>query len=856
MTLKEALTYDDVLLVPKRSPVKSRKEVEISSMVTKKIKLNIPFISANMDSITESAMAIAMAMEGGLGIIHQFLSVEDQVREVLKVKRSENIIVEKPYTIGPHKTLKDVKETMEENGIKSLLVVDLSKKLLGMLTRRDILFETDNSKKVEDIMTKFSDLVTAPEGTTVEEAKEILRVNKLEKLPLVDKEGYLKGMMTAKDIIRSAEHPIAAKDKRGRLLVGAAVGVKDYSERVKKLLDADCDIIVVDIAHAHSDLAINTVKNIRREFGDIQLAAGNIATAEAATDLISAGVDALKVGVGPGCFGAGTRILMSNGFYKNVEEIAPGDGVINKYGKSVAVLKSFSTGIRKVRRIRSSIFHESTCVTPDHRYWVGDLNSTSKATLQSRGYARLLQLESKTIPKMSKYKWKQVQDFKQDVLLMPSKINFELMESFNICLKKRSGGNWRTGFTYEPDINLTPCYELGYILGTFLGDGSASVSKYKNSRRGSVKWYFGKNELDIANKLAGCIEKVFNKKCNIYFKKKIIQVIFYYKPLADFLTSFGKHENKELPHEYFVNNKDYLKGLLEGLIDSDGNCEPGGRIRFTNTSKKLIELFGVLCYLVRGFFPNSSAREISIGGLKNADIRNFNLSYRSDIINTGLKRLTEDHQAVKILDSEEVDEPVEVYDLEVDCPTHSFIANNAIVHNSTCVTRLVAGAGVPQLTAVMDVSKIANLEKIPAWADGGLRTSGDVVKSLAAGASASFSGFLFSGTEETPGMTIIKEGRKYKIYRGSASFGMALTRKNRENRDDLNPFDYTPEGVEAMVPFKGSVSEVIKGLIGGLKSGISYCGGRNISEMQKNAEFIKITSGGLKESGYHDVNRV
>ena len=476
MNLREALTYDDVLLVPKKSPVKTRKEVDVSTRLTRKIKVNIPLVSSNMDSVTESRMCIAMARHGGIGVIHQFMPVEDQAKEVLKAKRSENLIIENPYMLSPHVTLKDAKDTMAQHGVQGILVVDHNKKLVGVLTRRDIIFEKDETKKVEELMTKGNDLVTAKVGTTIEEAKEILKKNRIEKLPIVDGNGILSGLISAKDIIKSARHPEASKDIKGRLLVGAAVGVKEgYLQRAEKLLEAGCDAIVVDIAHGHSDLLLNTVRNLRKNFGDIQIVAGNIATAEAAKDLISADVDAVKVGVGPG---------------------------------------------------------------------------------------------------------------------------------------------------------------------------------------------------------------------------------------------------------------------------------------------------------------------------------------------------------------------------------------------STCITRIVTGSGVPQLTAVMDVSKVAQEAGVPVWADGGMRGSGDVVKALAAGASVAFSGFLFSGTAETPGMTVLRNGRKYKIYRGSASFGAALTRKEREKKDDLNPFDYTPEGVEAMVSFKGSVSEVIKGLIGGLKSGISYCGARNIEEMQKNAEFIKVTPIGLKESGFHDVEGV
>jgi len=327
--------------------------------------------------------------------------------------------------------------------------------------------------------------------------------------------------------------------------------------------------------------------------------------------------------------------------------------------------------------------------------------------------------------------------------------------------------------------------------------------------------------------------------------------------LADFLKSFGKRIDKELPQEYLINNKEYLEGIFDGLVDSDGTEEHYGRIRFTNTSKKLIELFNVLCYLVKGFFPNNSKREITIGGLSNANINNFNVSYRSDVITTGLKRLTKNYQAIKILESEETDLFVKVYDLEIDCPTHSFIANNAIVHNSTCITRIVTGSGVPQLTAVMDCAKAAQGSGIPIIADGGIKNSGDIAKAIAAGASCVMVGGLLAGTDESPGISISRHGRKYKLLRGMASLGAAMGRQKRENEsknEDIN--DYIPEGVEAIVPYRGSAFEVIAQLVGGFRSGISYCGAKNILEMQKNAQFIEMTNSGLKESHPHDVEQL
>ncbi len=476
-TLREGLTYDDVLLVPKRSSVISRKDVDIRTKLSRNINLNIPLVSANMDSVTESAMAIAMAREGGIGIIHRFLTIEQQVREVIKVKRSESLIIENPQTITPDRTIREAKQLMDEKGIKGLLVADYNNKLIGMLTTRDVLFEQDPYKRVQEIMTSENDLITASPGINMDDARKILHKNRIEKLPIVDKDGYLKGLITAKDILKKENHPEAAKDSKGKLIVGAALGVKKgFLERAGALIEAGADILVVDIAHGHSNLALDTVKKLRKVFGGIEIMAGNIATADAAKDFIDADVDSIKIGVGPG---------------------------------------------------------------------------------------------------------------------------------------------------------------------------------------------------------------------------------------------------------------------------------------------------------------------------------------------------------------------------------------------STCITRIITGSGIPQLTAVMDVAKAAADADIPVVADGGLRTSGDLTKALAAGASTGFSGFYFAGTEETPGMTVLRNGRKYKIYRGSASFGMALGRKEKESKDDeIDPNDYVPEGVESIVPYKGCVSDVIKQLIGGLRSGISYCGAKNIKEMQKNAEFIRVTDSGKKESGHHDVEAV
>jgi IMP dehydrogenase len=476
LDIKEGLTFDDVLLVPKRSPVISRTQTDLKTKLSRNITINIPLVSANMDTITESGMAIALAREGGIGIIHRFMTIGDQVDEVLRVKRSESVMIEQPYTIKDDRKVHDAKKMMLEYGVSGLLVETEDRTLDGIITNRDIIFEKNMERKVTELMTK--NVITAKYGTTMEQAKEILHKHRIEKLPVVDDKKRIVGLITSKDIMKMDQYPFASKDKKGRLLVGAAVGVKgDFLERTEALLDAGADTIIVDIAHGHSDNAINTVNMIKKAFPNCELIAGNVATGEGARDLITAGVDAVKVGVGSG---------------------------------------------------------------------------------------------------------------------------------------------------------------------------------------------------------------------------------------------------------------------------------------------------------------------------------------------------------------------------------------------SICITRVITGSGVPQLTAVTESVKVSREYDIPVISDGGIRTSGDTTKALAAGASSVMVGSMFGGTDESPGKTLVKNGKKFKMYRGMASFYASLGRKYREeglqvvDSNDLN--DYVPEGVEAMVPYKGSVVEIIRQLVGGLRSGLSYCGAKTISEMQNNAEFIKITPAGYIESQPHDVN--
>ena len=469
--VKEGITFDDVLLIPARSEIVP-KMVTLGTRLTKKITLNIPMMSAAMDTVTESAMAIAMAREGGIGIIHKNMPVERQVEEVIRVKRSENGVITDPFYLAADNTVAEADALMAKYRISGVPICDENKKLVGIITNRDMRFLTDYNMLIGEVMTK-DNLVTAPVGTDLLKAREILSHHKIEKLPLVDENGILRGLITIKDIQKATKYPNSAKDSRGRLIVGAAIGVtSDVVERAGKLLDAGADVLVLDSAHGHSKNIIDCVANIKKVYPDAQLIAGNIATAAAAEDLILAGADAVKVGIGPG---------------------------------------------------------------------------------------------------------------------------------------------------------------------------------------------------------------------------------------------------------------------------------------------------------------------------------------------------------------------------------------------SICTTRVVAGIGVPQITAVYDVACVAQKYGVPVISDGGIKYSGDMVKALAAGADVLMMGSLFAGCEESPGAMEIYQGRSFKVYRGMGSLA-AMEKGSKDRYFQEGNKKLVPEGVEGRVPFKGPVSDTIYQMLGGIRAGMGYCGCQTIPELQTNAQFIKISPAGLRESHPHDIN--
>lgn len=614
-----------------------------------------------------------------------------------------------------------------------------------------------------------------------------------------------------------------------------SVGVNEESkERARALYHAGARHFCIDIAHGHSKLMKEMVSWVKKNLKGVTVMAGNVATPHAVYDLATWGVDVVKCGIGPGCFAAGTRILMSDGTYKNIEHVVPGDRIINKDGNPATVKASFSTGTRETGSYRTNVGRITRC-TPEHLHWIGDLSTTKKTTISNVGYKGLLDKKSKTIPKKSKYKWENISNASttNSVLLMPRNINFEMPSDFSVALNKKSGGTWRTGLRYEKYAELKPTYECGYIFGTFLGDGCANCTVQKNgSHIGSVNWSLGLGEMDIAEKLSLCIEKTFGRPASSIKKqngKNVINVRFSDKPLADFLNSFGKKDKKHLPNMLLVNNKDYLQGIYDGLIDTDGSIYQEKRHSFSNTSTQLLELFYIATYILYGHFPNLEKKQHTMGNLKGAKLENFKEAYVARPLIAPKNRLTKDYQVVKILESDFDNLKREiVYDLEIDDETHSFIANNTIVHNSACLTKNVTGATFPQFSAVQACAKEAKRCNIQLVADGGVREIADICKAIAAGADFVMCGRLFAGAKEAPGA---RDDQGRKLYRGSASADVMKLVKS----PDALP---TPEGASTLIEASNqTIAEVVAHIQGGLQSSMSYTNAHTIKEFQQKVRF-------------------
>ena len=646
---------------------------------------------------------------------------------------------------------------------------------------------------------------------------------------------------------------------------GAAVGVgPDVMDRCDALMAAGVDVLVVDTAHGHSRGVLDTVKEIKSRW-DVDVIAGNIATGEAVRALVANGADGVKVGIGPGCFAAGTRVLMADSTYKDIDEIVAGERVINMRGEPVTVVKAWCTGVRDVMAIRHTASPQSTIATPDHRFFVGDLSSTAPSSVSSRGYAAVL--EQSTRLGASKLQWQEIGTVDRATLLAPRRIQFELPESFEIDLRDFAARKNRQLDRYTTEIQSG--YDLGYLFGVFLGDGHAFVHDHRNSEIGRVSIYIGAGEPHVRDRVVSTIERVTGVEPSVVPRGSVDHIHLYSLQWARLLAQFGKRDGKHLPAEYRCTDPRYLQGLFDGLIDSDGFVGADGRFGFRNTSRDLAELFGVLCLLVEGSFPEAALELGTAGGLDGVEDEDCLPSYRSRLNKTHEKRHLDDFHVVKLLDREPLLGPIPVYDIEVDCPTHSFIADNVVVHNSICTTRVVAGVGVPQITAIVDCAEAADELGVPVIADGGVQHTGDIAKALAAGASAVMLGSMFAGVDEAPGEVIVHQGERYKEYRGMGSMGAMGDRssaggpdarkarsfsKDRYFQGDVDDVEkLVPEGIEGRVAYKGPIGPLLHQFTGGLRAAMGYCGTPTIEDLRTRAQFVRISGAGLRESHPHDI---
>ena len=926
--MRIGLTFDDVLLVPKRSSVFSRRDIDTSTRLSRNINLQIPIVSSNMDTVTESRMAIVMAQQGGIGIIHRFMTVDEQVSEVRKVKRSEMIRIDTPYCLHPEHTLANAKEMMEDKGISGILVTDEKEKLIGILTTRDIKFEENGNVKLSDLMS--TDLVTASSDINIEEAQNILKKNRIEKLPLVDQDGFLKGLITSKDIIKGKDLPTSSKDSKGRLLVGGAIGVKgDFLNRAEELMNVNCDVLVLDIAHGHSDIALNAIKKIRKELGDVELIAGNVATAEGTKDLIDAGCDGIKTGIGPGtiCLEEDAMVTMSDYSVKKIKDISPGEYVITHNNKSRMVTKKYTKKYKgKTHEIKVRGSPRSFKITPEHPLLaiVFDSNAEkikkygSKYYFDKKKYNKGVKWVNaselkrgdivvipRTVARKVKMKKYDLTDYLQCIydtdFVWSSKVGFNPNdESFNDLAVKfsttkkiianivqgnrsfnmelnREVNEYLDNIDYQRTISSNKIFRnielnksLMKLYGYFVAEGY--VVGNKNNRQ--LCFGFSCEEQDYMNDVQNLIEETFgysNSKIIYHKTKKSATVHVFSHYIASFferLFPLGA-KNKKVPKHVIDQEKDLLVEFIKGAFYGDGCVTERRKAFYKTVSPSLV--FQISEVLIRlGFLPTISSRKPNNPNW--SEIYKINISGKQydafmDMIYPDMKyeKINNPHQEIwadeqyiylKIKSNRSRTTITTVHNLEVD-EDNSYLVNRVVVHN--CITRIVTGAGIPQLTAIMDCSKIANDYDVPIIADGGIQTSGDLTKAIAAGASTAMIGGLLAGTEESPGISILRQGRRYKVVRGMASLGASLGRESREKKgsfDELDLGSIVPEGVEAMVHYRGATADVLEQLVGGLRSGISYCGAKNIKEMQNNAEFIQITSAGRYESASHDVEKI
>ena len=691
-----------------------------------------------------------------------------------------------------------------------------------------------------------------------------------------------------------------SKPEYGYTPCGLSIGVSAFREKgynqlkladfIGKWIEAyGLSLLCIDVAHGHSKKMFQLLELLKDKYSGLNVIAGNVCTSMAYHELANAGADAVKVGIGPGCFTAGTKVLMANGLYKNINKIVPNDWVINKQGKSVRVSGIQNKGLRKVVKLSHPAWYKDTYVTSDHNFFIADLSICSYSTIQSKGPSNLLDVEEKTVPKKDRKKWKEVQllNREKDFLLSPNNIDrSQLPTGFEVDLADYSNRAKLTSKTIITNGNIKTnrliedTYETGYLIGTYLGDGCVTLhtDTKTNCESGRIAWYFNLKEDDgTIKKVQDIILTIFGRDSSFCKKQSVGVVTLYSKSAARWFKSLSNKNEKSLNAQYLVNNIEYIQGLFDGLIDADGHIEKNGRTCFHNTSISLIELF---CTVARylGYTYSIVKKQKSVGNLKNCSYGNLKQAYTVRIHTSNRKG--SNYWYTKFRYIEEVEEEREVWDIEVDCPTHSFIADGVIVHNSACTTRIVTGFGVPQFTAIRDCAEVAKKLKVPIIADGGIRTSGDIVKALAAGANTVMIGKLFAlalesaarkyvhsdfgGFSELVASSLLyadidktilpTEHAKHYMentmllakYRGQAS---------KEFQDEFygGVKDKTvAEGDSFYAPVTYTAMDLIDELLGGIRSGMTYGSARSIEELQRKAAFIEVAASYENESNIRD----
>ena len=606
---------------------------------------------------------------------------------------------------------------------------------------------------------------------------------------------------------------------------GISISLQDWSNELQFVdyaINKGCEFVVIDSANAYLQIVLDAVERLYefRKYSNkhFKIISGNVVDHLGCYDLAKAGADMIRVNIGTGCFAAGTRILMANGTYKDIEKINIEDEVIDGLGNPTKVIGVKRTGNKRVIRYKNAIHYDWTYCTPDHNHRIYDFNKYTDSTCTDSGI--------KNLANRNDVEWGFAFEFnKRKYLTYPNNIYFNMPESFEINLEDFA---IREKFVSENSKKIIPSYELGYVFGTFLGDGHAFLADYNNSEVGSVIWTFGENERDIADKLIKCCEVSLGKTpiTKIPSNTKTINVELYYQCFSRFLQAFGKRKDKGLPIEYWCKNKKYLEGILDGLIDSDGFVEKYGRFGVSNTSISIIELFSTICYLLYGSFPSSRQNKKSSGNLKGANIDNFNRSYQSRLGTSHLSKHADFYALVEMLEKENIDSVVPVYDIEVESEDHSFIANGVVVHNSQCLTSKSIGIGCPSLTAIRDCSFIhKNYPEVSLLADGGIYTPGDALKALAFGSDGIMIGSLFGRAKEAKNKGIIFGMSSYTLQER-----MNKSKKSNEgkvtkfSKKEIRPLD-----------------EIFSEFTYGLKSGLSQLGCDDINKLHDmDVEYIRV----------------